>query len=184
MRCGICSRVLARSIHTRRFAVRFQQQRLGLTRVLTKRILVPEFRTRLNSSPLGADQTTAGEWLMLAFPDNQGFKDESDPALVEALNEVSSMTLAALLKEDEEEIITIQDELYRLGEFFSKQGNKEAALFMFVLYKMSNHQIPKVVKALSGIYLTAYQKIGGLLEDSGWELKMEDSENQNEDSEE
>lgn len=35
---------------------------------------------------------------------------------------VSSMTLAALLKEDEEEIITIQDELYRIGEFFSKQG--------------------------------------------------------------
>lgn len=33
------------------------------------------------------------------------------------------MTLAALLKEDEDEIIAIQDELYSLGEFFSKQGS-------------------------------------------------------------
>lgn len=49
---------------------------------------------------------------------------------------------------------------------------------MFVLYKMTNREIPKVVNGLSGIYLTAYQKIGGLLEDSGWELTLEDSEKQ------
>lgn len=133
----------------------------------------------------------AEAWLNVAFPHNQGFKDESDSALKEALNEVCNMTLTALLKEDEEEIISITDELYSLGEFFSKQGppsrtqyhhlmtvlgNRKAAVLMFILYKLCNHQIPEAADTLDGLYKEAYLKIGGMLEDSGWELKHEREE--------
>lgn len=69
----------------------------------------------------------AGTWLNVAFPHNQGFKDDSDVALVEALNEICNMTLSALLREDEGEILDVQDELYSLGEFFSRQGNLESS---------------------------------------------------------
>ena len=95
--------------------------------------------TRLKSSPLEIDNgkvshqisnewfqknvhLQAGDWLNLAFPHNQGFKDESDVALKEALNEVCNMTLVALLKEEQAEIHSIEDELYSLGTFFSEQG--------------------------------------------------------------
>ena len=63
-------------------------------------------------------------------------------------------------------------------------GNRKAAVMMFVLYRLCNHEIPEVADSLDGPYKEAFLKIGGMLEDSGWELKREGQEDDsNEDGE-
>lgn len=46
-------------------------------------------------------------------------------------------------------------------------------MLMYVLFKLCVHEIPKEVDTLEGLYKDAFVKIGGMLEDSGWELKSE-----------
>ena len=42
--------------------------------------------------------------------------------------------------------------------------------------RMSEHILPKEMLRLEGIYLQAFEKLHGLLEDSGWQLKSEPKE--------
>lgn len=110
---GTCSRTLTRSSRSRQLPTRFERL-LKRPRVVTRRILASQIQTRFRASPLEADQSTvevpcnltfhacfvqAGDWLMFAFPHNQGFKDESDPALKEALNEVKQTSYFSIKQE-------------------------------------------------------------------------------------
>lgn len=45
---------------------------------------------------------------------------------------------------------------------------------MYVLYKFCNHEVPKEANNLDGLYKEAFEKIGGMLEDSGWELRSDE----------
>lgn len=51
--------------------------------------------------------------------------------------------------------------------------NKDGALFILSLYKLTEHEISLAVDSLQGKYKDAYVKVFGLLEDSGWKLKKE-----------
>ena len=103
------------------------------------------------------------------------------------------MTLSAMLREDESEILSVQTELYALGAFFSNQGpaeqisdrryrprcgagNRKAAVMMYVLHQLCAHEVPEIADGLDGLYREAFVKIGAMIEDSGWELTREGQE--------
>ena len=55
-------------------------------------------------------------------------------------------------------------------------GNKDAATFVYVLYSMAEHKVPKESERLSGEYKAAFTRIFNIVEDSGWRLVKEGEE--------
>ena len=55
-------------------------------------------------------------------------------------------------------------------------GDMKAATYVYVLLRLVDHVIPKLADKLDGLYKEAFEKIFAILEDSGWQLKMEEEE--------
>ncbi len=47
---------------------------------------------------------------------------------------------------------------------------------MYILHQLCAHEVPEIADTLDGLYREAFVKIGGMLEDSGWELTREGQE--------
>lgn len=52
----------------------------------------------------------------------------------------------------------------------------KAATYVYVLLRLTENVVPKLADKLEGSYKDAFQKIFALLEDSGWQLKIEEQE--------
>ncbi|CAL8462268.1 g1799 [Coccomyxa elongata] len=116
----------------------------------------------------------AEEWASLARDDQ--LSDEEDPGLQRSINEVCNKGLRYMLRGETNRLLDYRDELSRFGQYFSDQNNVAGATFIYVLYKMTEHILPKQMVSLEGIYLEAFRKMFGMLEDSGWQLSSEPEE--------
>lgn len=58
-------------------------------------------------------------------------------------------------------------------------GNKDGALFISSLIKLTEHEICDEVELLEGKHKDAFLKIFGLVEDSGWNLSEEGENEEN-----
>lgn len=65
--------------------------------------------------------------------------------------------------------------------YSAQASNRPAAVFFYVLLKMLDHVLVTQADQLEGVYQTAFIKMFDLLEDSGWALKREDAEGEDED---
>lgn len=83
-----------------------------------------------------------------------------------------------MLREETGRLLDYRDELSRFGQYFSERNNVAGATFIYVLYKMTEHILPKQMVNLEGIYLEAFEKMFSMLEDSGWQLSPEPEEGQ------
>ncbi|KAK9906463.1 hypothetical protein WJX75_002218 [Coccomyxa subellipsoidea] len=116
----------------------------------------------------------AEEWAELAQDDT--LADEKDPELQESINEVCNKGLRYMLRGETNRLMDYRDELSRFGQYFSERNNVAGATFIYVLYKMTEHILPKQMVNLEGIYLVAFEKMFSMLEDSGWQLSSEPEE--------
>lgn len=81
-----------------------------------------------------------------------------------------------MLRGETNRLYEYRDELSGFGQYFSDRGNVAGATFIYVVYKMTEHILPKEMINLQGIYLTAFTKMFNMLEDSGWQLSKEPEE--------
>lgn len=92
--------------------------------------------------------------------------------------QVCNKGLRYMLRGETDRLMDYRDELSRFGQFFSDRNNVAGATFIYVLYKMTEHILPKQMVNLEGIYLKSFEKMFGMLEDSGWQLSPEPEEGQ------
>ena len=77
-----------------------------------------------------------------------------------------------------------KQEVNEAGQLLAEEGDRDAALFMYVLLQLAGNKLCKESLRLTGDYLTAFEKLYALLEESGWKLRHEDAEaSSDEDSE-
>ena len=81
-----------------------------------------------------------------------------------------------MLRGESSRLHEYRDELSSFGQYFSERNNLAGATFIYVVYKMTEHILPEQMVKLEGIYLTAFEKMFALLEDSGWQLLKEPKE--------
>eukprot|EP00271_Cylindrocystis_brebissonii_P015065 TRINITY_DN37005_c0_g1_i1.p1 TRINITY_DN37005_c0_g1~~TRINITY_DN37005_c0_g1_i1.p1 ORF type:complete len:230 (-),score=46.28 TRINITY_DN37005_c0_g1_i1:168-857(-) len=99
-------------------------------------------------------------------------QEELDEDMRVGLNEVANEAVRVMLSEDIQQVSAFKRKVDTLGEFLVGEGQLDAARFMFVVQGMLNHALPEEVNELRGIYKAAFEKMGGLLEDSGWLLAL------------
>ena len=90
--------------------------------------------------------------------------------------QVVNKGLRYMLKGESNRLSEYRDELSSFGQYFSERNNVAGATFVYTVYKMTEHILPEQMVNLEGIYLTAFEKMFGLLEDSGWQLRKEPEE--------
>lgn len=90
--------------------------------------------------------------------------------------QVCNKGLRYMLRGETNRLLDYRDELSRFGQYFSDRNNVAGATFIYVLYKMTEHILPKQMVSLEGIYLEAFRRMFGMLEDSGWQLSSEPEE--------
>ena len=90
--------------------------------------------------------------------------------------QVVNKGLKYMLRGETNRLYEYRDELSSFGQFFSERNNVAGATFIYVVYKMTEHILPEQIVNLEGIYLTAFEKMFALLEDSGWQLQKEPKE--------
>ena len=72
-------------------------------------------------------------------------------------------------------------EVNEAGQLLAEQGDRDAAVFMYVLLQLADNKLAKESLKLTGSYLTAFEKLYALLEESGWKLRHEDAEESSDD---
>lgn len=90
--------------------------------------------------------------------------------------QVVNKGLRYMLKGESNRLYEYRDELNSFGQYFSERNNVAGATFIYTVYKMTEHILPEQMVSLEGIYLTAFEKMFALLEDSGWQLRKEPKE--------
>ena len=90
--------------------------------------------------------------------------------------QVVNKGLKYMLRGETNRLYEYRDELSSFGQYFSERKNVAGATFIYVVYKMTEHILPEQMVNLEGIYLTAFEKMFALLEDSGWQLQKEPEE--------
>ena len=90
--------------------------------------------------------------------------------------QVVNKGLKYMLKGETNRLYEYRDELSKFGQYFSERNNVAGATFIYTVYKMTEHILPEQMVNLEGIYLTAFEKMFALLEDSGWQLQKEPKE--------
>ncbi|KAK9818125.1 hypothetical protein WJX72_007482 [[Myrmecia] bisecta] len=115
------------------------------------------------------------EWAALAAS-NPDMPDEEDPALQEDINKLCNKAVRLMLAENTPGMLAFRDELSQVGQYFSSTNNMRGATFIYVLYKMTEHVLVKEIINLEDIYLRAFDKLYGLVEESGWVLNREGEE--------
>ena len=78
--------------------------------------------------------------------------------------QVVNKGLRYMLKGETNRLYEYRDELSKFGQYFSDRNNIAGATFVYTVYN------------LEGIYLTAFEKMFAMLEDSGWQLQKEPKE--------
>ncbi len=84
--------------------------------------------------------------------------------------------LRAMLKEDRRAVEGFKQEVNEAGQLLAEQGDRDAAVFMYVLLQLADNKLAKESLKLTGSYLTAFEKLYALLEESGWKLRHEDAD--------
>lgn len=102
--------------------------------------------------------------------------EELDEDLRAGLNETSNEALKVMLSEDDKLVAAFKEKVDYLGEFLVQDGQHEAAQFMLVLRGMLDHELYPQKDDLRGLYKKAFDKIWGVLEDSGWLLTQPGAE--------
>ena len=93
--------------------------------------------------------------------------------------------LRAMLREDRRALEGFKHEVNQAGQLLAEEGDRDAALFMYVLLQLAENKLCKESLRLTGSYLRAFEKLYALLEESGWKLRQEDAEvSSDDDSEE
>lgn len=90
--------------------------------------------------------------------------------------QVVNKGLKHMLKGESNRLYEYREELSAFGQYFSERNNVAGATFIYVVYKMTEHILPEQMVNLEGMYLTAFDKMFALLEDSGWQLQKEPKE--------
>lgn len=98
--------------------------------------------------------------------------DDIDEDMRVGLNEVANEALRAMLSEDIQKLAEFKSKVDYFGEYLVGEGEMEAAKFMLVIKGLLEHQVPEEAETLEGSYKKAFEKIGSLLEDSGWQLML------------
>ena len=88
-----------------------------------------------------------------------------------------------MLREDRRALEGFQREVNEAGQLLAEQGDRDAALFMYVLLQLSENKLCNESLKLTGSYLTAFEKLYGLLEESGWKLRQEGADASSDDDE-
>eukprot|EP00899_Mesostigma_viride_P012811 jgi/Mesvir1/21530/Mv03972-RA.1 len=96
-----------------------------------------------------------------------------DEDFLKSLNEVSSKAVRVMLSENTRQIEEFFDELDSMGQSLVQDGEIETARYMLVLQAMLRHKVHPEAERLQPVFQKAFQKVGGLLEDSGWKLEFE-----------
>jgi len=124
---------------------------------------------------LSKEEVAAGEWAaILSLEDKEEPPEEG--ITVADLNKICNKGLKLMLNEDMYGLADFQGELNLMGKTFSESKEKDGALFIYVLWKMSDHVIVDQTTSLSGMYLEAFRRVFDILEDSGWQLVREGEE--------
>jgi hypothetical protein len=90
--------------------------------------------------------------------------------------QVVNRGLKYMLRGETNRLYEYRNELSSFGQYFGEHNNVAGATFIYVVYKMTEHILPEQMVNLEGIYLTAFEKIFAMLEDSGWQLQKEPEE--------
>jgi hypothetical protein len=90
--------------------------------------------------------------------------------------QTSNEALKVMLSEDDKLVAAFKEKVDYLGEFLVQDGQHEAAQFMLVLRGMLDHELYPQKDDLRGLYKKAFDKIWGVLEDSGWLLTQPGAE--------
>ncbi|KAK9806510.1 hypothetical protein WJX73_005637 [Symbiochloris irregularis] len=112
----------------------------------------------------------AGEWAALAEA------EEEEAKTLRAVTQVCTEGLRLMLKGDTMRLEPFKDKLGKFGQEFVDKGNMQGALFIYAVYSLAEHKVPKEYENLQGQYQEAYAKLFDILEDSGWRLKMDGEE--------
>ncbi|KAK9856102.1 hypothetical protein WJX84_006582 [Apatococcus fuscideae] len=120
-----------------------------------------------------ASQQKATEWAALAEGEVEDLEAKGLPDLQGKLNQLCNKGVRIMLGGDLNALGGFKDQLFEYGAVFTKAENKEATMFCYVLFRLAEHQVALAAKDLTGNYKEAYEKMFGMLEDSGWQLKME-----------
>jgi len=81
-----------------------------------------------------------------------------------------------MLREDRRAVEGFKKEVNEAGQLLAEQGDRDAAVFMYVLLQLADNKLAKESLKLTGSYLTAFEKLYALLEESGWKLRHEDAD--------
>jgi hypothetical protein len=87
--------------------------------------------------------------------------------------QVCNKGLRYMLRGETNKLYEYREELSSFGQYFSERSNVAGATFIYVVYKMTEHVLPKEMVNLEGMYLAAFRKMFDMLEDSGWQLTRE-----------
>ena len=109
-------------------------------------------------------------------PHKCGLEDGKSSSGFCAAAQVVNKGLKHMLRGEANRLHEYRDELSSFGQYFSEKNNVAGATFIYVVYKMTEHILPEQMVKLEGIYLTAFEKMFALLEDSGWQLQKEPKE--------
>lgn len=97
-------------------------------------------------------------------------EEAMDEDLRIGLNETSVEAIRVMLSEDIQLVSAFREKVDAYGEYLVQEKEMEAARFMLVIKGMINHEIIPETELLKGPYKRAYDKIVGIMEDSGWLL--------------
>lgn len=98
--------------------------------------------------------------------------DDIDEDMRVGLNEVATEAVRVMLSEDIQKLAEFKAKVDYLGEYLVGEQEMEAAKFMLVVKGLLEHQVVEEAETLKGSYKSAFEKIGSLLEDSGWQLTL------------
>ncbi|KAK9842981.1 hypothetical protein WJX74_005274 [Apatococcus lobatus] len=140
-----------------------------------------KLRSEASQEPLEQQQDTGSqqvpeEWAALAGIETEDLEAKGVPDLQGKLNELCNQGVRIMLGGDLNALGGFKDKLFEYGAVFTEADNKEATMFCYVLFRLAEHQVALAAEELTGNYKEAYEKMFGMLEDSGWQLKMEGDE--------
>ncbi|GBG89178.1 hypothetical protein CBR_g48886 [Chara braunii] len=100
--------------------------------------------------------------------------DEED--LRTGLNEVSNKAIRVMLSGDIQALQEMKEEVNSIGEYLAQEKQWDAARFMLVLLGLLEKKVIDEADQLEGMYKEAFEKIGQVIDDSGWALARPDKD--------
>eukprot|EP00238_Polyblepharides_amylifera_P009842 CAMPEP_0196584790 /NCGR_PEP_ID=MMETSP1081-20130531/48483_1 /TAXON_ID=36882 /ORGANISM="Pyramimonas amylifera, Strain CCMP720" /LENGTH=139 /DNA_ID=CAMNT_0041906133 /DNA_START=326 /DNA_END=745 /DNA_ORIENTATION=+ len=107
----------------------------------------------------------------LQAPESQDAASEDSPEWKLAINQLANRCLRVMLSENLMQVYKQQAEVDEVGKLLVGSGKRQSILFCYVLRRMLDHEVPEEADSLKGEFRVGFEKLYGVVEESGWTLE-------------